>query len=136
MPRRISTERGRRRIGRMARVMVQVAGEPQCQAAAQVAVNQRRYVALGRMPLKVVEHPARLVRDHDDAIVGAHRRVGDARKVGELATVNVERERLVEAKYPPAARQTQRKVRVALREEPAGERRREEAGTKRECIAS
>ncbi len=84
-------------------------------------VNQRRYIPLGRVPLKVVEHPARLVRDHDDAIVGAHCRVGNARKVRELATVNVERERLVEAKYPPAARQTQRKVRVALRKEPVGE---------------
>lgn len=120
MPRRVSIVRGRRRIGRMARVMVQIARESQRQAAAQVAVNQRRYVALGRVSLKVVEHPARLVRDHDDAIVGAHRRVGNARKVRELAAVNVERERLVETKDPPAARQTQRKVRVALRKQPGG----------------
>ncbi len=98
---------------------MQIARKAQREAAAQVAVNQRRYVALGRVPLEMIEHPVRLVRDHDAPIAGAHRCVGNARKVCELAAVNVERERLVEAKQPPAARQTQRKVRVGLRQEPA-----------------
>ena len=99
--------------------MMQIARKAQREAAAQVAVNQRRYVALGRVPLKVIEHPVRLVRDHDTPIAGAHRRVGDAREIRELAAVNIERERLIEAKQPPAARQTQRKVRVGLWQEPA-----------------